>query len=354
MECAQKIRRITHVAELASPRRWGRCRAFTLVELLVVIAIIGVLIGLLLPAVQAARESSRRSRCSNNLRQIGLAMHTRMTATGRFPVGWLRDENTGVTNPGDDATWVTFLLEYMEETATAIQIDWNKAFGAPPQNQLVTRSSIATMLCPSNEPVGRALNDNYARGTYAANNGFGPNRDTGSLNPRPNPFAGNSVTGQAGYASGVFFWSSIGRGGMKGGLRPAQITDGLSKTAFVSEIRVVPGVDPAPSGQEDARGWLHYSEGPLYHHTSTPNASVVDDVRSRRCVSASSAPCFGKFTATSAREITMAARSNHAGIVNLMLGDGSVRPVADAVDLKTWQALSTPQAILNEQTLGDF
>jgi prepilin-type N-terminal cleavage/methylation domain-containing protein len=347
MTCERHIHRVRYGAE-AARSRWARCRGFTLVELLVVIAIIGVLIGLLLPAVQAARESSRRARCTNNLKQIGLAMHTRMTATGRFPVGWLHsDASAGADTTGDDATWVTFLLEYMEETATAIQIDWTKKFGNPPDNQVVTRSSIATMLCSSNEPVGRVLNDNYARGTYAANNGFGPLEEnqffkTGATG-RKNLFT-NSATGRP--ASGVFFMASKTLGGMKGGLRPSQVTDGLSKTAFVSEIRAVPG--------EDWRGMLHYPEGPLYHHNSTPNSSVPDGLRTGRCVTVANAPCSGAFSSASVRVLTMAARSAHPGIVNLMLGDGSVRPVVDTIDTNTWWALSTPATLPGEPTLGEF
>lgn len=348
MTCVQHIRRITQAVDVTFFSRRARRLGFTLVELLVVIAIIGVLVGLLLPAVQAARESSRRSRCTNNLKQIGLAMHTRMSATGRFPVGWLHsDASVGADTTGDDATWVTFLLEYMEETATAMQIDWTKKFGNPPDNQIVTRSSIATMLCSSNEPVGRVLNDNYARGTYAANNGFGPLQETQYFatggTARKNLFT-NTATGRP--ASGVFFMASKTIGGFKGGLRPAQIIDGLSKTAFVSEVRAVPG--------EDWRGMMHYPEGPLYHHNSTPNTSVVDGIRTGRCVSTDSAPCSGAFATASARSLTMAARSAHPGIVNVMLGDGSVRTVAETVDTNTWWALSTPAALPGEQTLGDF
>ncbi|MFM8413974.1 MAG: DUF1559 domain-containing protein, partial [Planctomycetota bacterium] len=86
-----------------------RKTGFTLVELLVVIAIIAVLIGLLLPAVQTARESARRTSCMNNLKQIGLAMHSYESAEKCFPPAY-----TGTTNA--EWSWSTFILPYGEQT----------------------------------------------------------------------------------------------------------------------------------------------------------------------------------------------------------------------------------------------
>ena len=85
-------------------------RGLTLVELLVVIAIIGVLIALLLPAVQSARESARRSQCSNHLRQVGLATQTYASATGWLPPGRL---------PCHQGSWATSLFPYMEAQSIA-------------------------------------------------------------------------------------------------------------------------------------------------------------------------------------------------------------------------------------------
>ncbi len=125
---------------------------FTLVELLVVIAIIGILVGLLLPAVQAAREAARRMQCSNNLKQIGLAMHNYESSYRRLPSGFVSLGRTGSPGWG----WGAALLPFMEQSSIYNNIDSRLAidndYHAP-----VRINSIPTYLCPSD--IGEPLFD---------------------------------------------------------------------------------------------------------------------------------------------------------------------------------------------------
>src|SRR3954471_3105059 len=94
-----------------------RRTAFTLVELLVTISIIGVLVGLLMPAIQSARESSRRSHCLNNLKQIGLALHEYHVSFGKFPVGVAHSKDDGDRTGVAGFGWGSFLLPHLQQKA---------------------------------------------------------------------------------------------------------------------------------------------------------------------------------------------------------------------------------------------
>ena len=124
-------------------------RGFTLVELLVVIAIIGILIAMLLPAIQAARETARRSQCMNNLRQIILAVHGYESAHEAFPPGSVNAAGPVRNLPqGNHMSWLAYSLPYMEETAVYRSIDF--AAGAyHPKNNAARQQVIDTFFCPS-------------------------------------------------------------------------------------------------------------------------------------------------------------------------------------------------------------
>lgn len=317
-----------------SPSPLHRRRSgFTLVELLVVVTIIGILIALLLPAVQAAREAARRMQCGNNLKQIGVAMHAHHGARSHFPPGSIWPPNASASNPigtvdGAESTWVTFLLPYMEQNNVYSTIDWTKGFGyawyAPLgyPNRIVTQVFFPSMSCPSSNPVNREAlwYGAWARGNYAANNGHGPQTEWD--------------TAPSGRMAGVFF---LERKPVElGGMESSEIRDGLSNTAFVSEVLTISG---SVGGNEDVRGVMQYPEGPFYHDNHTPNDRTPDEVRPGYCVTDPAAPCVAS---SSERAVIMTARSAHPGGVNLLLGDGSTRFVNDSTFLTLWQALSSP------------
>jgi prepilin-type N-terminal cleavage/methylation domain-containing protein len=143
-------------------------RGFTLVELLVVIAIIGILVALLLPAVQAARESARRTQCQNNMKQLVTAMHVYHDAYNRFPPGHTGWGTTTQTNY--QHSWMTLILPFVEEQALYDQYDFNLVWNQGTNARNVTRAragNLSVQLCPSSEHV------DLAQGDYAGINGCG-------------------------------------------------------------------------------------------------------------------------------------------------------------------------------------
>ncbi|MEM6330751.1 MAG: DUF1559 domain-containing protein [Planctomycetota bacterium] len=341
-------------------------RGFTLVELLVVIAIIGVLIALLLPAVQAAREAGRRMQCSNHVKQLGLAMHNYEGARRRLPAGFLSNAAAGSVDAatGDAAPgwgWAAQLLPYMEEAAIADQIDFDLPIWDL-RHAVAIGQTPPTMLCPSSsgpaEPFlaageaavhgeqGQPLTIggtqvSLGRSHYVASHGqescwgdCGAPGSTGEVFTDIYTKATQTILidgDPSRVADGPFFRNSA--------TRFREITDGLSKTIFLGEhssalsdktwVGVVPGafanprrvvpeinlpdtaatlvlVHAGPSGGE-----LDITGDPIIHPLNFPTLHV------------------GQMF------------SEHPGGGNVGLGDGSVRFVADDVDLLLWAEYSS-------------
>ncbi|WP_020475648.1 DUF1559 domain-containing protein [Zavarzinella formosa] len=307
--------------------------AFTLIELLVVIAIIAILIGLLLPAVQKIREAANRMKCTNNLKQLGLGLHNYESANQVFPPGYIANNSTfnGVSDTSE-ASWCYFILPYLEQDSLFNTVDYVAAraangFGSASTGTLTIRSTrIPMMSCPSDDPNAiMGFGGFCVRGNYNANGGIGP-----QIMP-------STSNGLDQVVQGVFYNVSK--------TRMADITDGTSNTAFMSEVI-------NPKG-DDMRGIRYYPEGPIYQHNNTPN-SGVDQVRINYCINDPMAPCTGTYTAWNTRSVIITARSRHTGGVNVLMGDGGVRFAKNSVSLSVWKALATPQAQAGESTDTSF
>ncbi len=215
-------------------------RGFTLVELLVVIAIIALLIALLIPAVQASRETARRIQCSNNMKQLGLALQAYHTSTGAFPPAiTTQNGSSPVAHSGNVwAGWTIAVLPYLEQQSLHDAFDLTQPINSA-VNSLGRGTRVSVMNCPSEPNASVACSragGGWARGNYGAN--------IGMLGPQQ-----TLANGVANTASDPNLWVPTMRGvmGANEALTIAQIRDGTSTTMLVLELRA--GLAP-----EDIRG----------------------------------------------------------------------------------------------------
>jgi prepilin-type N-terminal cleavage/methylation domain-containing protein/prepilin-type processing-associated H-X9-DG protein len=196
-------------------QRQTKRRAFTLIEVLVVIGIIGILIGILLPAVQRARENASLMSCSNNLKQIGLALHQYHNDNGCLPAGYTATGAyvNGETDTAPGWAWGAYILPYLEQNNLYKEYD----FTQPVQNSPASQTVVTTFLCPS---------DTVPTGPFAVTDS---SWNTICLAP-PSSYAatcGSTVATTAETGNGAFYRNSA--------VRLIDILDGTSNTIFVGE-----------------------------------------------------------------------------------------------------------------------
>lgn len=323
---AVRFRRECVSAQQSVPAQ--RNAGFSLIELLVTISIIAVLTGILLPAVQQAREAARSMSCRNNLKQIGLALLNYESTHGCFPPG-RGSPLPAVFSPH------AFLLNYIEQRGVWSGINFSAAPTAfsvagsatydGVENYMAATTPIATFLCPTDPANGRVPGLPYAGTNYAGNSGsdFVPS----ILTAADGLFYTGSHTAFRDLIDGSSYTSAF-----------SERTLGAGTTAASdSKLRILEllsGLDPKTSNcatpsngtWNDQRGakWILGNYGnTLYNHAVTPNFDSPDCMNVQQ------------------QKGRLAARSRHAGGVNLLLCDGHVRFASSNISADAWRAIAT-------------
>jgi prepilin-type N-terminal cleavage/methylation domain-containing protein/prepilin-type processing-associated H-X9-DG protein len=363
-------------------------RGFTLIELLVVIAIIAVLIALLLPAVQSAREAARRAQCTNNLKQIGLALHNYHSTNDVFPLGTsFQPTGSSTTDYGVWASWSAqaLMLGYLEQTPlfNAINFSWgplatpgNGQSDAGGLNTTATHTLVPSFICPS---------DSFAGGGQQNINDYASSFGTTGLPlyivnwsaPGGPPFWNQQPSGSTGmftfaipygirhctdgssntvaYAEwlvgdgrGVVFGGanppSRYRGNLMSGVSSVGTDPGTIFDAFSNPQAILDNLQACTTqfqttttGITDIKGWrwgLGASGYSMFNMMQTPNDHKypIGGCRENFAVGGNSWPDAS---------FSVGAASAHPGGCNVLLSDGSVKFIKDSIDRKTWWGLGT-------------
>jgi prepilin-type N-terminal cleavage/methylation domain-containing protein/prepilin-type processing-associated H-X9-DG protein len=298
-----------------------RIKGFTLIELLVVIAIIAILIGLLLPAVQKVRESSARMTCSNNLKQIALAVHGFHDAQNQIPYN-LSSNTYGYDDNGRSWSWLVRILPYIEQGGLYSRLGQDSFGPTPAVADVPTFNSLAAIqavviksyVCPS-DPGSNKLSTNRANGSTAS--GTGPTNYKGVAGSNWG-WGSFQNTGYTGNNNGIDAGNGmIYRADNTRALQLSRISDGTSNTFMVGEDLIDINVHC---------GWVrsNYATGtcaiPLNNGlvTGQPGFNNPND--------------WGNLYSF---------RSRHTGGGNFAFADGSVKFITEAIDLNLYRDLAT-------------
>lgn len=322
-------------------------QGFTLIELLVVVSVIGLLVSMLLPAVQSAREAARRLTCNNNLRQIGIALHSYIATCSTFPIditdfSTLPRSTPRPTGPIQFYSAMSRLLPYMELSNLYNSINyslemysshWDKVNDA---NLTARQTNLQVFLCPSDAPGGGSGPGNNYRGNY----GIGPSTGTTveTYDSGNGIFSYPTVTQLQSVSDGLSqtaaFSERLRGSGSKRGGSPARDVGDLSSypdavirdADFALEWCQVASSTNFPGSTQSGDTWfLSGRLNTAYCHAQEPNGRIAD------ALDLNYPTGWGVATA----------RSMHYGGVNVMMADGSVRFVLGTIPRQLWRAIGT-------------
>jgi prepilin-type N-terminal cleavage/methylation domain-containing protein/prepilin-type processing-associated H-X9-DG protein len=334
----------------ASSRQIVRRTGFTLIELLVVLFIISVLVALLLPAVQAARETARRGRCANNLRQIGLGVLNYHDTVGSLPLGEMLLYDRRYINPRvpcqpwiQDKSFLVAILPYVEQAALYNAINQNLTiYGA--ENRTIGGMAVAAYACPSDpdsgvprvgHPLARLtgiFDDPGAVAAMLVSTSYAGCHSDGALLALPDPSLNCQVSPiRAAAANGCI--TDVGP------LPLAAVSDGTSCTVMVAE-KSTTILRPYLS-QVDQLGHDYFSESGWWF-SGAMGDSLVTGLYAPNA--------YKKTSISNTYAWTWSTSSLHPGGVNVMMADGSVRFIKDTIDSRPPDSTEAPPPLGKART----